>query len=115
MKTKILLLWSVAVAAILFVLSATFAIGLWMKGYLAENFGQGVQWNPDYVSLGIWFITYAIVAIAAILIYFAPTFIAAYRKLGDVWAILVINLFLGWTIVGWVVALAWAVAARRDR
>lgn len=45
-------------------------------------------------------------AIVFIFLYFIPT-LAAIRKqcLGSVF---VLNLFLGWTLVGWVVALAWA-------
>jgi hypothetical protein len=42
-------------------------------------------------------------------IYFLPTIIAAHRKVPSVWSIAVINGFLGWTLVGWVVALAMAV------
>lgn len=41
--------------------------------------------------------------------YFLPTVLAFYRKVSSPWSVLVINLFLGWTLVGWVVALALAV------
>ena len=41
-------------------------------------------------------------------IYFAPTIVAWGRK-HETASVLVINLFLGWTFVGWVVALAMAV------
>ncbi len=40
--------------------------------------------------------------------YFIPTFVAYYRHKDDIMAILMLNLFLGWTLVGWVVALVWA-------
>lgn len=40
------------------------------------------------------------------LIYFLPSIVAANRKNNG--GVLVINLFLGWTLIGWVVALAWA-------
>lgn len=43
-------------------------------------------------------------------IYFAPTIAAAMRKHKSQGGIAVINLFFGWTIVGWVLALAWAAA-----
>ncbi len=42
-----------------------------------------------------------------LLVYFIPTMIASNRK--NIATILVINLFLGWTFIGWVVALAMAV------
>lgn len=41
-------------------------------------------------------------------LYFLPSLMAGTQH-KDLKAIVVVNLFLGWTIVGWVVALAWAV------
>jgi hypothetical protein len=41
--------------------------------------------------------------------YFLPSIIALIRSKRDVTAILLLNLFLGWTMIGWVVALVWAV------
>ena len=40
-------------------------------------------------------------------IYFAPYIVAAERRHHNATAIFVLNLFLGWTIVGWVAALVW--------
>jgi T4 superinfection immunity protein len=42
-------------------------------------------------------------------IYFLPTILAFARNKRDTSAILLLNLFLGWTMIGWVVALVWAV------
>jgi hypothetical protein len=42
-------------------------------------------------------------------IYFLPFLIAFIRSHIDSLAIFVLNLFLGWTFFGWVVALVWAV------
>lgn len=44
----------------------------------------------------------------AIAVYFTPWFIALYRKHKNSLAIMVVTLFLGWTVVGWVIALVWA-------
>lgn len=41
-------------------------------------------------------------------IYFLPTFVARSRKKKNVAAIFVLNLFLGWAFIGWVIALIWA-------
>lgn len=49
-----------------------------------------------------------------IAIYFAPAMLAAYRNHTSMGGILVINIFLGWTFLGWVVALAWAASGRHD-
>jgi hypothetical protein len=45
----------------------------------------------------------------AMLIYFLPTLFASGKQH---WAgVFVVNLFLGWTLIGWVCALAWAVSS----
>ena len=41
-------------------------------------------------------------------VYFLPTIIAALRGQRNGWSILIVNIFLGWTLIGWVVAMAWA-------
>lgn len=41
--------------------------------------------------------------------YFLPTILAFARNKRDVVGILLLNIFLGWTVIGWVVALVWAV------
>lgn len=40
--------------------------------------------------------------------YFLPSIIALVRGKRDITAIILLNLFLGWTVIGWVVALIWA-------
>ena len=59
-------------------------------------------------------------AIAAILffalalgLYFLPSIVATSRKVHNAGAIFVINFFLGWTFVGWVIALAMACGSHR--
>ena len=42
-------------------------------------------------------------------IHFLPTIIAALRDARSVVGIFLLNLFLGWTVIGWVVALIWAI------
>lgn len=46
--------------------------------------------------------------ITVLIIYFFPTILAALRQTKRGWGVFVINLFLGWTFIGWVIALAWA-------
>jgi Superinfection immunity protein len=41
--------------------------------------------------------------------YFLPSLIALARNKRDITAIVLLNFFLGWTMIGWVVALIWAV------
>jgi hypothetical protein len=40
--------------------------------------------------------------------YFLPSIIALARSKRDIGGILLLNIFLGWTVIGWVVALVWA-------
>ena len=59
------------------------------------------------ISLGIW--------VVIISLYFVPCVIAFRRKHTNRISILIINFFLGWTIAGWVVALAWSLQTDRDQ
>ncbi len=45
--------------------------------------------------------------------YFLPAVIALGRNHPNGIAISIVNLFLGWTLIGWVVAMAWSVSAER--
>ena len=47
--------------------------------------------------------------------YFLPSFIAHRRDHNNATAIILINTFFGWTIVGWFASLIWAVANPPDR
>src|SRR5712692_10081460 len=44
-------------------------------------------------------------------LYFIPTIVAVIRKVPNIGSVIVINLLLGWTLVGWVVALAMAASS----
>jgi hypothetical protein len=46
-----------------------------------------------------------------LMIYFAPTIVASSRGAKNACGILLLNLFLGWMGLGWVIALIWAVCA----
>lgn len=45
--------------------------------------------------------------------YFIPTVVAAKRGKANTTAIFVLNLLLGWTFIGWVVALIWAASTQQ--
>jgi hypothetical protein len=40
--------------------------------------------------------------------YFGPTLVAIMRKRHNTGAIFALNLFLGWTVLGWIIAFVWA-------
>jgi hypothetical protein len=43
-----------------------------------------------------------------LVMYFLPSIIALARSKRDTLAIFLLNLFLGWSVIGWIVALVWA-------
>jgi len=45
------------------------------------------------------------------LFYFLPFAIAFYKNRVNTGAIFALNLFLGWTLIGWVISLVWALKA----
>lgn len=64
----------------------------------AELFGQG------FLGIGM--------LVAGLLIYFLPSLLA--RKKRNAVAIFALNLLLGWTFVGWVAALVWALVREKE-
>lgn len=50
-------------------------------------------------------------AIVLFVLYFVPGLIASHRKHPQINSIVAVNIFLGWTLVGWVVALAMSLSA----
>ena len=50
----------------------------------------------------------ATLILLALISYFLPTVVASIRGHADTGPIFIINLFLGWSLIGWVAALAWA-------
>jgi hypothetical protein len=52
--------------------------------------------------VGLWLIAMLIG------VYFIPTIVAVERNVVNKWSVAVINAFLGWTLIGWVVGLAMA-------
>lgn len=53
----------------------------------------------------------AVLVILGIVAYFIPSIVAALRHHRNSQAIQILNLLLGWTFVGWVIALVWASTA----
>jgi len=67
-----------------------------------------LQAIADLVQGLFGLIVFAVVTIAIALFYLAPALLAGRRQHRDSGAIFVVNVFLGWTVIGWVAALAWA-------
>ena len=56
-----------------------------------------------------------IAAFIGIIIHFIPTIIAFKRDAASRWIIFLVNLFFGWTVVVWLVALIWACEGRTNK
>jgi hypothetical protein len=54
-----------------------------------------------------------LVLLIALCLYLFPTVIAALRGHHNTMAIFVLNLMLGWTLLGWIGALVWSFTAPR--
>lgn len=65
----------------------------------------------DIGNLILWFIMTGI----GVALYLIPFSIAYARKTANRWSVLVVNLFLGWTFIGWVVALAMAASGAKEK
>jgi hypothetical protein len=59
-------------------------------------------------------IVLTVAVLFSLALYFVPTMIAVARKHHQLMPIIAVNLFLGWLVVGWVVALAMSLSARRE-
>jgi len=63
----------------------------------------------------VWVASGIVGGIAALGLYFLPTIIAGNRKHNNTLAIFVLNLLLGFTIIGWIVALVWGCTNNRKK
>jgi hypothetical protein len=54
-----------------------------------------------------------LIILVALVGYFLPSVIAIARKHHQIGPVLIVNLLLGWTFIGWVVALVLAVSSKR--
>jgi hypothetical protein len=64
---------------------------------------------------GISFAGFLLMIGLAIVVYFIPVMIAAARKHRKTTSIFLVNLFLGWSVLGWIFALVWALRANTPR
>lgn len=62
--------------------------------------------NPLELLVGL--VVDVVLLVGGALIYFLPMIVVARRRRQNPAPIAIVNIFLGWTFIGWVVALAWA-------
>ncbi len=59
-------------------------------------------------GITIMLVVRIILVVIGLTIYFIPTIFSSYKK--DANKIFVLNLLLGWTLIGWIAALVWALS-----
>ena len=50
----------------------------------------------------------------SLVFYFLPWIIALFKSKRNTTAIFLLNIFLGWTIIGWFIALIWSATNEKD-
>jgi uncharacterized membrane protein YccC len=53
-----------------------------------------------------------ILTLIVLMLYLLPAIVGSNKK--DFEGILILNIFLGWTFIGWVIALIWAVSSEKN-
>ncbi len=88
------------------------ASGLWWLTKLFAQLAVGivivyvVATTPIYNAIP----ELALLAVG-VAVYFAPSIFATRREHPNSLPIIIVNVFFGWTLIGWVVALAWAASS----
>ena len=72
-----------------------------LAGCWAPPIGWGMPHMPNWMWSPFGFIG----GLIGLALYFLPTIIAVARKKSNLLLIVLLNVFLGWTVIGWVVAL----------
>ena len=63
--------------------------------------------------LGPWEIALILATIFLLPVYFVPTIVAAIRRANNLIGIIILNILAGWTFLGWVASLVWAIVAEK--
>ena len=91
---------------------------MWSSDDSQDNSGRSVYLLDMFLGTGVGGSAGAGVLVVVVLIisfYFIPTIVAMARKVTNTGSVFVINLLLGWTLVGWAVALAMAVKTKVEQ
>ena len=69
------------------------------------------DWHFEF-SFPYWGFPFGILGLA---LYFLPTIIAAIRRSKSLLGIVLVNVLLGWTMVGWIISLVWSLVGEAGR
>jgi TPR repeat protein len=72
---------------------------------------QQTQSGSETTDADVYRVVAVLILVAGLIIYFLPSIIANARHHNNAMAIFALNLLLGWTLLGWVAAIVWALTA----
>ena len=96
---KIIIVAALAVSAIQLLVTC---------GFIKPVFSFSYSYAGDAIMVSL-------IALAALFLYMIPTMVAVSRKHRNTAPIAVVNVFFGWTLVGFVGCLAWALINSGDK
>jgi hypothetical protein len=100
--------WGIAIGLVV-VVALLFFGPLAYEIYTRRHFTAAWRVTDDYLNR-VFGPVFGFVLIGVLLaLYFLPTGIAYVRKHQNLLAVGIVNLALGWTLLGWIAALVWAV------
>ncbi len=67
------------------------------------------------LSVGAALLLIVLAAAVFPLLYLLPTIVAIQRHKRNALSLMMLNLYLGWTLLGWVLAMVWAYSIDRER
>ncbi|MFI5020906.1 MAG: superinfection immunity protein [Alphaproteobacteria bacterium] len=96
---------------------AAVAFGLIVAAFGALSLSGGESAEGWQAELAAWLFAGAAIfdLSAGFLAYFAPLWIALLRHHPDAVGIATFNLLLGWTVIGWLLAMVWALSSVPER
>jgi Superinfection immunity protein len=65
--------------------------------------------------LEFWVMAGAVLIFGGFFLYFLPSIASGWRGVNRTGGIVVLNILLGWTVIGWIGALIWACTAETQR
>lgn len=93
---------------VLILVAGIIAQAMVMMGFLKPVFSFSYSYATDMIIVSL-------LVIAACFIYMIPTCVAASRQHRNTMAIAVLNLFFGWTLLGFVGCLVWSLINVSDK
>lgn len=99
--------WKTPTGATWIAVGVVGALGLLLGGALSSSDGTGRPAGERLTAAACVLVPF----VCGLGFYLAPTLIASRRGHPNSGPIVVVNVLLGWTLIGWVVALAWSLSA----